>query len=111
MSMIIKPPVSARDPAGPSQCTATSQAWVTGQPPQMPAGSQVESLESRAKPTHDPRRATRDSRPGTNMWAMVTLDFAFWDVLPHTTTGTAIADDYDAHIALAQRLEGLGWHS
>jgi alkanesulfonate monooxygenase SsuD/methylene tetrahydromethanopterin reductase-like flavin-dependent oxidoreductase (luciferase family) len=45
------------------------------------------------------------------MWAMATLDFAFWDVLPHTSAGTAIADDYDEHIRLAQRLETLGWHS
>ena len=42
---------------------------------------------------------------------MGSLDFAFWDVIPHSSTGTAIADDYDAHIRLAQRLEGLGWHS
>jgi alkanesulfonate monooxygenase SsuD/methylene tetrahydromethanopterin reductase-like flavin-dependent oxidoreductase (luciferase family) len=42
---------------------------------------------------------------------MGSLDFAFWDVIPHATTGTAIADDYDAHIRLAQRLESLGWHS
>jgi alkanesulfonate monooxygenase SsuD/methylene tetrahydromethanopterin reductase-like flavin-dependent oxidoreductase (luciferase family) len=42
---------------------------------------------------------------------MAALDFAFWDVLPHTSSGTAIADDYDAHIGLAQRLERLGWHS
>ncbi|MBV8715996.1 MAG: LLM class flavin-dependent oxidoreductase [Chloroflexi bacterium] len=42
---------------------------------------------------------------------MAALDFAFWDVLPHTSTGTAIADDYNAHIRLAQRLEALGWHS
>jgi alkanesulfonate monooxygenase SsuD/methylene tetrahydromethanopterin reductase-like flavin-dependent oxidoreductase (luciferase family) len=42
---------------------------------------------------------------------MATLDFAFWDVLPHSATGTAIADDYDEHIRLAQRLEAFGWHS
>src|SRR5579864_2341068 len=42
---------------------------------------------------------------------MARLDFAFWDVLPHTSVGTSIADDYDQHIRLAQRLEGLGWHS
>ena len=42
---------------------------------------------------------------------MGSLDFAFWDVIPHSSTGTAIADDYDAHIRLAQRLEALGWHS
>lgn len=42
---------------------------------------------------------------------MARLDFAFWDVLPHTSSGTSIADDYDQHIRLAQRLERLGWHS
>jgi alkanesulfonate monooxygenase SsuD/methylene tetrahydromethanopterin reductase-like flavin-dependent oxidoreductase (luciferase family) len=42
---------------------------------------------------------------------MGSLDFAFWGVIPHSSTGTAIADDYDAHIRLAQRLERLGWHS
>src|ERR1700757_3428067 len=45
------------------------------------------------------------------MERMGTLDFAFWDVNPHSSTGTAIADDFDAHIRLAQRLESLGWHS
>ena len=42
---------------------------------------------------------------------MATLKFAFWDSIAHTTTGTAIADEYDAHISLAQRIEELGWHS
>lgn len=42
---------------------------------------------------------------------MATLDFAFWDAIPHSSSGAAIADDYDAHIALAQRIEALGWHS
>src|SRR5262249_41172309 len=56
-------------------------------------------------------RGQANVQPRTNMTSMASLDFAFWDVLPHTTTGTAIADDYDAHIALAQRLEALGWHS
>jgi|ERR1051326_2256919 alkanesulfonate monooxygenase SsuD/methylene tetrahydromethanopterin reductase-like flavin-dependent oxidoreductase (luciferase family) len=42
---------------------------------------------------------------------MATLDFAFWDSFPHTSTGTAIADEYDQHIRLAQRIEALGWHS
>jgi alkanesulfonate monooxygenase SsuD/methylene tetrahydromethanopterin reductase-like flavin-dependent oxidoreductase (luciferase family) len=42
---------------------------------------------------------------------MVTLDFAFWDALPHTSTGTAIADEFDRHIRIAQRIEELGWHS
>ena len=39
------------------------------------------------------------------------LDFALWDAIPHTSTGTAIADDLDQHIRLAQRIEQLGWHS
>jgi alkanesulfonate monooxygenase SsuD/methylene tetrahydromethanopterin reductase-like flavin-dependent oxidoreductase (luciferase family) len=39
------------------------------------------------------------------------LQFAFWDSIPHTSTGTAIADEYDAHIRQAQRVEALGWHS
>jgi alkanesulfonate monooxygenase SsuD/methylene tetrahydromethanopterin reductase-like flavin-dependent oxidoreductase (luciferase family) len=39
------------------------------------------------------------------------LDFAFWDSIPHVATGTGIADDLDAHIRLAQRIEALGWHS
>ena len=42
---------------------------------------------------------------------MPTLDFAFWDAIPHTSTGVDIADEYDAHIRLAQRIEALGWHS
>jgi alkanesulfonate monooxygenase SsuD/methylene tetrahydromethanopterin reductase-like flavin-dependent oxidoreductase (luciferase family) len=39
------------------------------------------------------------------------LDFAFWDVIPHSSSGAGIAEDYDAHIRLAQRIEALGWHS
>jgi alkanesulfonate monooxygenase SsuD/methylene tetrahydromethanopterin reductase-like flavin-dependent oxidoreductase (luciferase family) len=39
------------------------------------------------------------------------LDFAFWDVIPHTSSGTAIADDFDAHLRLAAKIERLGWHS
>jgi alkanesulfonate monooxygenase SsuD/methylene tetrahydromethanopterin reductase-like flavin-dependent oxidoreductase (luciferase family) len=39
------------------------------------------------------------------------LDFAFWDVVPHSSSGTAIADDFESHIRLAQRIEALGWHS
>jgi alkanesulfonate monooxygenase SsuD/methylene tetrahydromethanopterin reductase-like flavin-dependent oxidoreductase (luciferase family) len=42
---------------------------------------------------------------------MGTLDFAFWDAIPHTHTGVDIADEYDTHIRLAQRIEALGWHS
>jgi alkanesulfonate monooxygenase SsuD/methylene tetrahydromethanopterin reductase-like flavin-dependent oxidoreductase (luciferase family) len=39
------------------------------------------------------------------------LDFAFWDAVPHVASGTGIADEFDAHIRLAQRIEALGWHS
>jgi Luciferase-like monooxygenase len=39
------------------------------------------------------------------------LDFAFWDVIPHSATGAGIADEYDAHIRQAQHIEALGWHS
>jgi alkanesulfonate monooxygenase SsuD/methylene tetrahydromethanopterin reductase-like flavin-dependent oxidoreductase (luciferase family) len=39
------------------------------------------------------------------------LDFAFWDALPHTRSGKDIANEYDTHIALAKRIEALGWHS
>jgi alkanesulfonate monooxygenase SsuD/methylene tetrahydromethanopterin reductase-like flavin-dependent oxidoreductase (luciferase family) len=42
---------------------------------------------------------------------MAALDFAFWDALPHSSTGTAIADEFDRHIRTAQRIEELGWHS
>jgi len=42
---------------------------------------------------------------------MATLDFAFWDSIQHTSTGAAIADEYNAHIRQAQRVEALGWHS
>jgi alkanesulfonate monooxygenase SsuD/methylene tetrahydromethanopterin reductase-like flavin-dependent oxidoreductase (luciferase family) len=42
---------------------------------------------------------------------MSRLDFAFWDAIPHLSSGAAIADEYDAHIRLAQRIEELGWHS
>src|SRR5579859_2959447 len=42
---------------------------------------------------------------------MGALDFAFWDAIPHTASGVGIADEYDAHIRLAQRIEALGWHS
>jgi alkanesulfonate monooxygenase SsuD/methylene tetrahydromethanopterin reductase-like flavin-dependent oxidoreductase (luciferase family) len=45
------------------------------------------------------------------MGRMASLDFAFWDVIPHTSTGTAVADEFDAHIRLAQWIEALGWHS
>jgi len=36
------------------------------------------------------------------------LDFGFWDAIPHTND---VADDFEAHIALAQQIERLGWHS
>jgi alkanesulfonate monooxygenase SsuD/methylene tetrahydromethanopterin reductase-like flavin-dependent oxidoreductase (luciferase family) len=39
------------------------------------------------------------------------LQFAFWDVIGHSSRGTGIADEYDAHIALAQKIEALGWRS
>jgi alkanesulfonate monooxygenase SsuD/methylene tetrahydromethanopterin reductase-like flavin-dependent oxidoreductase (luciferase family) len=42
---------------------------------------------------------------------MAKLDFAFWDAVPHAAAGAGIADEYDAHIRLAQRVEALGWHS
>jgi alkanesulfonate monooxygenase SsuD/methylene tetrahydromethanopterin reductase-like flavin-dependent oxidoreductase (luciferase family) len=41
----------------------------------------------------------------------MTLDFAFWDAIPHTASGTDIADEYDAHIRRAQQVERLGWRS
>jgi hypothetical protein len=33
----------------------------------------------------------------------MTVDVAFWDAIPHTATGTAIADERDAHIRRAQQ--------
>jgi alkanesulfonate monooxygenase SsuD/methylene tetrahydromethanopterin reductase-like flavin-dependent oxidoreductase (luciferase family) len=40
------------------------------------------------------------------------LDFAFWDAVPEgPAEGQTMADVYDNHIRLAQRLEELGWHS
>src|ERR1700731_3917470 len=42
---------------------------------------------------------------------MAGLDFAFWDVLQTPDRGAGVADDYDDHIRLAQRIEALGWHS
>ena len=43
---------------------------------------------------------------------MPTLQFAFWDsVGGYVEPDTHIADVYDEHIRLAQRLEELGWHS
>jgi alkanesulfonate monooxygenase SsuD/methylene tetrahydromethanopterin reductase-like flavin-dependent oxidoreductase (luciferase family) len=41
---------------------------------------------------------------------MEKLEFAFWDaVSPRSDDGETMADVYDAHIQLAQRLEELGW--
>jgi alkanesulfonate monooxygenase SsuD/methylene tetrahydromethanopterin reductase-like flavin-dependent oxidoreductase (luciferase family) len=39
------------------------------------------------------------------------MEFAFWDAIPHLSSGSGIADDYDAHLRLAQKIEELGWHS
>jgi alkanesulfonate monooxygenase SsuD/methylene tetrahydromethanopterin reductase-like flavin-dependent oxidoreductase (luciferase family) len=39
------------------------------------------------------------------------LDFAFWDVIQHTSTGTSIAYYLDTHVRLAENIEKLGWHS
>ena len=42
---------------------------------------------------------------------MARLDFAYWDSVSDATDGAVIADVYDDHIRLAQRLEDMGWHS
>jgi alkanesulfonate monooxygenase SsuD/methylene tetrahydromethanopterin reductase-like flavin-dependent oxidoreductase (luciferase family) len=43
---------------------------------------------------------------------MARLGFAFWDsVGGYVPEGVMMADVYDEHIRLAQRLEELGWHS
>ena len=43
---------------------------------------------------------------------MTKLDFAFWDAVPESPAeGQTMADVYDEHIRLAQRIEELGWHS
>jgi alkanesulfonate monooxygenase SsuD/methylene tetrahydromethanopterin reductase-like flavin-dependent oxidoreductase (luciferase family) len=40
------------------------------------------------------------------------LQFAFWDAVPEgPAEGQTMADVYEKHIGLAQRLEDLGWHS
>src|ERR1051326_5557735 len=39
------------------------------------------------------------------------VDCAFWDATSHAAAGQAIADDLEAHIRVAQKIEGLGWHS
>jgi len=41
---------------------------------------------------------------------MASLDFALWDSVNYPD-GVDIADAYDEHIRLAQRIEELGWHS
>ena len=43
---------------------------------------------------------------------MAKLDFAFWDpIMGPIQNPTTSADVFDEHIALAQRIEELGWHS
>ncbi len=42
---------------------------------------------------------------------MTKLNFAFWDGVPEGPPEYVSADVYDMHIRLAQKLEGLGWHS
>ena len=43
---------------------------------------------------------------------MAQLQFAFWDgVGGYAEQDANIADVYDEHMRLAQRLEELGWHS
>jgi hypothetical protein len=43
---------------------------------------------------------------------MSQLQFAFWDgVGGYAAQDETMADVYDEHIRLAQRLEELGWHS
>src|SRR6266852_3857372 len=43
---------------------------------------------------------------------MAKLDFALWDAVGgYSPKGTEMADVYDEHIRLAQRVEELGWHS
>ena len=43
---------------------------------------------------------------------MAQLQFAFWDgVGGYAEQDTQMADVYDEHIRLAQRLEASGWHS
>ena len=43
---------------------------------------------------------------------MAKLDFALWDSVSSTPkAGQVMADVYDEHIRLAQRIEELGWHS
>jgi hypothetical protein len=39
------------------------------------------------------------------------LDFALWDAVGgYSPAGELMADVYDAHVRLAQRIEELGWH-
>lgn len=43
---------------------------------------------------------------------MAKIDFALWDAVGgYTGAGVVMADVYDEHIQLAQRIEELGWHS
>src|SRR5437588_5305942 len=43
---------------------------------------------------------------------MAKLDFALWDAVGgYSPAGEVMADVYDDHVRLAQRIEELGWHS
>jgi alkanesulfonate monooxygenase SsuD/methylene tetrahydromethanopterin reductase-like flavin-dependent oxidoreductase (luciferase family) len=42
---------------------------------------------------------------------MAKMDFAFWDSMGYTGDNGGVADIYDEHIRLAQRVEELGWSS
>jgi alkanesulfonate monooxygenase SsuD/methylene tetrahydromethanopterin reductase-like flavin-dependent oxidoreductase (luciferase family) len=42
---------------------------------------------------------------------MAGLDFAFWDAVALPEGEDAVAEGYEVHIRLAQRVEELGWHS
>jgi alkanesulfonate monooxygenase SsuD/methylene tetrahydromethanopterin reductase-like flavin-dependent oxidoreductase (luciferase family) len=42
---------------------------------------------------------------------MTNLDFAFWDAVSFADTGRNPAEVFEQHIALAQEIEALGWHS
>ncbi|HZT08190.1 MAG TPA: LLM class flavin-dependent oxidoreductase [Chloroflexota bacterium] len=39
------------------------------------------------------------------------LDFALWDAVASAESSADVADVYEEHIRLAQRIEELGWHS
>jgi alkanesulfonate monooxygenase SsuD/methylene tetrahydromethanopterin reductase-like flavin-dependent oxidoreductase (luciferase family) len=42
---------------------------------------------------------------------MTTLDFAFWDAVSFAAPGHNPSEVFEQHIALAQRVEALGWNS